>query len=157
MNRLLAILIVLTVVLTGCAVVSAQDDDVIAKKILGKRYVFVPQSATPLQGSMRQLTAEYELKVLPDTINSFLPYFGRAYSAPIGASQSGISFTSTDFAYSITPRKKGGWDILIRPNKTDVQKMYLSVSSNGSATLQVTSTNRQAISFYGNIDINVNR
>ncbi|HEX9508930.1 MAG TPA: DUF4251 domain-containing protein [Puia sp.] len=117
-----------------------------------QNFVFKAQSAMPMSGRTRQLTSDYDLKVTKDQIVSYLPYFGRAYTAPIDPSQGGIQFTSKDFDYTVEARKKGGWDVQIKPKDyRDVQQMSLSISENGYATLQVTSTNRQAISFYGYI------
>ena len=115
-------------------------------------YVFKAQSAMPMSGRSRQLTSDYDLKVTKDQVVSYLPYFGRAYSAPIDPSQGGIQFTSKDFDYTTTPRKKGGWDIQIKPkDNRDVQQMSLTISEDGYASLQVTSINRQPISFSGYI------
>jgi hypothetical protein len=134
---------------------NAKDNDKAAatkQLIEAKQYVFIAQSAMPLSGRVRQLTPDYDLKVKKDTIVSWLPYFGRAYSAPMDPTQGGIQFTSTSFQYTVTPRKKGGWDISIKPGDArDVQQMQLSVSETGYASLQVISVNRQAISFNGYI------
>lgn len=90
------------------------------------------------------------MRVSKDSLVTYLPYFGRAYSAPIGTSDGGFQFTSTDFAYSTEARKKGGWLIKIKPNDNrDIQQMFLTVTESGSASLQVTSTNRQPISYNG--------
>ena len=114
-------------------------------------YVFRAQSVMPLSGRVRQLTTDdYTLKISKEKITSDLPYFGQAYSAPMDPSKGGIQFTSKDFIYTLTPRKKGGWDVLIKPKDyKDVQQMSMSISSNGYASLQVISVNRQAISFNG--------
>ena len=99
-----------------------------------------------------QNTADYDLKIKPDTIDSDLPYFGRAYTAPIDPADAGIDFTSVKFDYNIVPGKKGGWEITIKPKDvTDINGMYLSISENGYALLRVNSNNRQAISFTGYI------
>ena len=104
----------------------------------------------PMSGPTRQLNYDYDLKVSKDTINAYLPYFGRAYTAPMDPTQGGIQFISKDFEYTVTPGKKQGWDIVIKPKDVqDVQLMNLSVSSEGYATLQVTSTSKQPISFNG--------
>ncbi len=90
------------------------------------------------------------MRVSKDSLVTYLPYFGRAYSAPIGTSDSGLQFTSTDFIYTKEPRAKGGWLIKIKPNDNrNVQQMFLTVTEGGSASLQVTSTNRDPISFNG--------
>jgi hypothetical protein len=114
-------------------------------------YVFQAQSALPMQGRVRQLTTDnYTLKVNPEKITSDLPYFGQAYIAPADPTHTGIQFTTKDFDYRITPGKKDGWSVVIKPKDyKDVQQMQLTISSLGYATLQVISANRQAISFNG--------
>lgn len=117
-----------------------------------QNYVFIAQTALPLSGNTRQLTSDYDLKITKTNIVSYLPYFGRAYSVPIDPTKGGIQFTSKDFEYTATPRNKGGWDVVIKPKDyQDVQQMSLNISSTGYATLSVTSTNRQPISFNGYI------
>lgn len=123
--------------------------------IESKSFTFVAQSVTPMRGGTRQLTTTYNLKVLPDKVDADLPYFGRAYTAPINSSDAGIRFTSTDFEWTVKESKKKGWDITIKPKGAkDVRLAILSVSRNGYASLQVTSQNRQPISYQGYIDEN---
>lgn len=125
-------------------------DSVIKNIVETKAYTFVAQTAQPTSGRIRQLTSTYQLDVNKDTIYADLPYFGRAYTAPIDPSQGGIHFTSTQFEYITTPKKKGGWTILIKPKEnTDARQLILDVSASGFANLQVLSNNRQAISFAG--------
>jgi hypothetical protein len=121
--------------------------------IESQHYRFKAQSATPMSGKLRQLTSEYDVVVNKDVVVSQLPYFGRAYSAPIGSTDNGIQFTSKDFEYMVTPKKKGGWDIVIKFKDTqDAKQMQFSIFDNGSASLQVLSNNRQPISFNGYVD-----
>lgn len=120
--------------------------------VASRHYTFLAQSATPLSGASRQLTSEYTLTIRTDTVDSYLPYFGRAYTVPIGSGDDGIKFTSTRFGYTMKEAKNGGWDIEIRPKDVPgipVVNMYISES--GYTTLRVTPTNRQMISFYGYI------
>jgi hypothetical protein len=114
-------------------------------------YVFQAQSVLPMQGRVRQLTTDnYTLKVNPEKITSDLPYFGRVYVAPTDPSQTGIQFTTKDFDYRITPGKKEGWNVVIKPKDyKDVQQLILFISSAGYTTLQVISTNREMITFNG--------
>jgi hypothetical protein len=113
-------------------------------------YVFKAQSALPMSGRTRQLTDDYTLKITKEKVSCDLPYFGRAYTAPMDPSQGGIRFSSTVFAYTITPGKKEGWQVLIKPTDyRDVQQLTLSITSSGYASLQVISTSRQQISFNG--------
>jgi hypothetical protein len=130
-----------------------QDKQAAIKNIVdSQNYVFVAQTALPLSGRTRQLTSDYDLKITKTSIVSYLPYFGRAYQAPIDPTKNSLDFTSKDFDYTSTPGKKGGWNVTIKPrDNRDVQQMNLSISSSGYGTLQVTSTNRQPISFNGYI------
>jgi hypothetical protein len=153
--------LILALLVLGSLAAHAQDTkkDKDAEKIAATKnlvdsqnYVFIAQSASPMSGRVRQLTPDYDLKITKSSIVSYLPYFGRAYTAPLDPTQGGIQFTSKDFEYTATPRDKGGWDVMIKPKDyRDVQQMSLSISSTGYATLQVTSTSRQPISFNGYI------
>jgi hypothetical protein len=65
----------------------------------------------------------------------------------------GIQFTSVKFDYKETKRKKGGWDIVIKPEDTqDARQLILNISETGYASLQVLGNNRQPINFTGYID-----
>jgi len=151
----MSLLIVLAAISAGAVHAQKSNDKTAAIKQLveSQNYDFIAQSAMPMGGRTRQLTPDYDFKVTKTKITAYLPYFGRAYTAPMDPTQGGINFSITAFNYTATPRKKGGWDISIKPGDAkDVQQLFLSISETGYATLQVTSTNRQAISFSGYID-----
>lgn len=143
------------VAIAAISTVQAQKTGEATQTLLaGKSYVFKAQTALPMTGGSRQLTSNYyELKITKDSIRSFLPFFGRAYTAPMNAEDAGIQFTSTAFVYSEKEKKKGGWDVQIKPKDTkDVRQMVLNISSSGFATLQVISNTRETISFTGRIE-----
>ena len=132
----------------------AQDKDAAAtqKIVESRNFVFRAQTASSQRGRVQQLTSEYDLSIKRDSIVSWLPFFGRAYTAPINNTEGGIKFTSTDFSYSPRKGKKESWEINIKPNDVqEVQSLYLRVYANGTASLQVTSTNRDMMSFNGYI------
>ena len=144
---LLAFLIIIIGVLPE---VNGQETDVVVLQQMfdTKNFIFKAETVNPQSGRTRQLTQEYDLTISRDKIICFLPYYGRAFSAPV-SSEGGIKFTSIDFSYDVKKVKKG-WEITIVPKEvTDVHQMYLTAFSNGRATLQVTSNNRQNISFNG--------
>ena len=132
---------------------STKPSEILTQRLVdSQQYIFHAQTVSPMNGRQRFLTTDYTIKVSKDTIITDLPYFGRAYSAPINPSDGGIQFTSTSFEYKVTPRKKGGWDITIQPKDArDVQQMILTIFDNGKADLRVNSNNRQPISFNGYI------
>jgi hypothetical protein len=134
--------------------VHAQDLDKhqVENAVHAKEFVFKAQTVMPMSGGSKQLTTENDVKFLGDSIVSYLPYFGRAYNASYGSSDGGINFTSTKFDYKAKAGKKGAWNITVKPNDVkDIQEMNFTISENGSASLNVTSHNRQPISFYGHI------
>jgi hypothetical protein len=115
-------------------------------------YVFIAQSATPLSGRVRPLTYDYSLTVSRTAIICYLPYYGQSYTAPTDPTDDGLEFTSKKFNYRSTVRKKGGWEVTIKPkDQGDIQQMYFVITEDGYASLQVTSLNRQMISFTGYI------
>lgn len=116
-----------------------------------QNYVFQAQTALPLHGATKLLSSSYSMLITPDKIACALPYFGRAYQAPIDPSTGGMDFTSKQFAYTIKPGKKGGWEIVIKPKdlKDDDRQLYLSISQDGYASLRVISRNEDAISYNG--------
>jgi len=124
----------------------------IREMVTNQQYTFKAQTASPLAGRLRQLTTDYDLKVSKEQIVAYLPYFGRAYSAPLDPSKGGIQFTSKDFDYKLMERKKGGWNVSIKTKDiAEAQQMELTIFSDGTASLQANSTNRQSISFNGYI------
>lgn len=135
----------------GTAHAQNPDKATVQKLIDSKNFVFKAQTMFPASGSARPLTPEFDVRLWSDSVISHLPYFGRAYNIGYGNDQ-GIKFTSTDFDYKIKTRKKGGWQVSLRPKDTrEVRELNFLVSENGNTLLQVTSNNRQSISFNGYI------
>jgi len=115
-----------------------------------QHFVFEAQTVTPLRGNFRNLTSQYDVRVTKDSLISYLPYFGHAYSVPISQTKSSLDFTSTNFSYSVSPYKKDGWNITIKPkDNTQVQQYLFTVFNNGKASLSVISTSKDQISFNG--------
>lgn len=120
--------------------------------IEAKTYIFNANTAMPMRGSSIPLTSAYTLQVGPDTVIADLPYFGRAFSAPFNPSDGGIKFNSTNFDYTSEEAKNGRYDIIITPKDvSNARQLRLSISENGYATLNVTSNNKDNISFYGTV------
>lgn len=126
----------------------------IKNNIETKHYTFNANNAIPLSGGTIQLTSEYDLKITPDSVVSFLPYYGVAhFDVPYGSTDLGIKFTSTKFEYKAVQRKKGGWEITIKPKDVrNLQSMTLFISADGYGSLAVNSVNRDNISFDGYLE-----
>lgn len=124
----------------------------VEQAIQSKQFIFKAQTAFPMRGGMRQLTSEYDLKVNGDTLTAYLPYFGRAYVAPIDPTKGGIQFTSTQNNYTLKVRKKNSEINIVPKNIQEVRQLHLNISPNGNASLQVISNNRDPITFNGYVE-----
>lgn len=148
--------------------VAAQTDKATTKRIVeSKNFTFVASTAMPMNsaeinnilsrmpgangGASINLTgANYDVRITPDSVIAYLPYYGRAFSAPIGRDDNGFKFTSTKFSFENIVRKKGGWQITINPKDTkEGVRMNFTISTNGYATLSVSSNNKQSITYNG--------
>lgn len=144
------------------------DKKTTTKLIAAKRFTFVasnaiPQNTTDINNILSSLPGSfqnganisltggyYDVKVTPDSVTCYLPYYGRAYNAPMHPDENGYKFTSTKFDYQSKNSKKRGWYISI--NSKDIKdnpQLTLSVSESGYATLSVVSANKQSISYQG--------
>ena len=106
----------------------------------------------PAQGASRSLTSPYSIAIQGDTLISYLPYFGRAYSIPYGGGK-GLNYTAPLFDYSLSFNSKGTANISLRArSEEDVFLYNIEIFNNWKATIRVTSNNRQEISFYGELE-----
>lgn len=157
----LHLIIVLSVVfgLTACGTAqTAAEKEAVANEVNQRvndfDFTFKATYAYPTGFRSIYLSPYYDVKVNPDTVRAYLPYYGRAYVAPMDPSEGGIKFTSTDFDYQVVPgRKRGNWQVNIRTRDTGREIfLYFDIWENGSTRLNVTDTNRQPISFQGDIE-----
>ena len=126
------------------------SNEEIAQAIATDNWIFIADRALPPRGRSRNLTGHYEVRFSKDTITAYLPYFGRAYSAPIGETTSPLDFKTTDFSISKEQNDKGRWNITIKPKDyKEVQSFDFTLYENGSAQLNVQLANRSPISFSG--------
>lgn len=129
------------------------DSTILRNMIAAQTFVFVPQYASPMGFRKRYLTGSYDISVQKDTVISYLPYFGRAYTAPLSPTDVDFDFTSTKFSYTITPNRKG-WNVSIKPrDQSYLEELYFTIYTNGSASLNVISINKSFISYDGYIAV----
>lgn len=117
-------------------------------------YIFKAQTVLPQGGGgPRQLTAGFVLKVTADSVICYLPYYGRAYQAPYGSNDNAVDFTSVRFDYKEGRTRKGLKTITIIPeDNNDVRQLFLTLSGDGYATVNITFSQRQPISYNGEMD-----
>lgn len=124
------------------------------QSIESKEFVFRAEEAIPMGHGNIHLTYGYYLKVSPDSIQAYLPYYGRAYRAPNNPNEAGIQFCSTHFEYEMSTTRNNGYQIKIVPkdlkDKSYVLRLFLYPAGNSSLT--VTDSDRQTISFDGSLE-----
>jgi hypothetical protein len=114
--------------------------------------IFIPETVYPLGMSARQVTTGFELRISKDTVNSYLPYFGRAYTADYGSRDGGATFNSFDFSYTESANKKGERNIVIKPkDNKDVREIRVTIYGDGYAYVQLSFNQRQSIGYRGQI------
>lgn len=106
---------------------------------------------TPMSGPYKMLTSEYSVEIRNDSVYSRLPYFGRAYNVPYGGGK-GLNFSEPLSEYMAKYHRKGKVEIkFVTRNEEDKYTYRIVIYPNASATVNVNSTNRQPISYQGEL------
>lgn len=149
-------LILSFVVFTACSgshkvIVDPPLDAKAVRDLLDSGFIFYPQYVNPMYGRRRDLSSGFEVRVAKDTLVSYLPFFGRGYTAPISPSDVDFDFTSTHFSYLIASAKRG-WTLSIKTtDQPSLREFYFRIFDNGGASLSVTSMDRSGIWYDGYI------
>lgn len=117
-----------------------------------KTFVFEARQANPSSGKSIQLTSFFNAKITGDSVYSYLPFYGVAYKTDYGSTTSPYHFAQGIKDYTYSESKKGFNIEFEVKNKMDIIRYYFSISQTGYASLDVTSTDRRSISFYGTIE-----
>jgi hypothetical protein len=115
---------------------------------------FVFKARTALPSGMRSVnlsTNPNYVKFKPDLIDSYMPYFGKAYSGVGYGSDTGLKFTGKPEEFTIEKEAKAFQIDAVVSSTTDKFNISLSVGFEGSATLTITSNSRSTISYQGEI------
>ena len=155
------IFMLLLALLVGIPTLSAQSKkekkeqkkEAVKKLIESENYKIDVNTAMPMRGRSTPLTSSYSLEIRNDSVISYLPYYGRAYSIPYGGGD-GLNFKAVLKEYSMKMDKKGNAVIeFIARNPEDRYEYRVKVFPNGSASIDVNMQNRQSISFQGELYI----
>jgi len=130
----------------------AQEIEEIKAIVESKTFVFKATNANPMKGRTINLTSEYDVKITGDSIFSYLPYYGVAYSASYGGTDSPMIFNKV-FETCDMEKTKNGYRVKVSTkNGSDRLEFNFNISETGTTTLMVSSINRQSISYYGNLE-----
>jgi hypothetical protein len=115
-----------------------------------KEFVFIPRIALPSgMRSVNLSTRDNYLKFHPDLIDSYMPFFGEAYSGVGYNSENGLSFMGKPEKFNI--EKKGNTyqiEILVK-GKNDLFRINGTTGIEGNASFAISSNNRSTITYQG--------
>ena len=124
----------------------------VRKALDADRYTVDINYMIPAKGPGRPLTADYSIAVRNDSLLSYLPYAGRAYNIPYGGGKA-LHFSAPIESCEKT-EKKGETEITIRTRNEEDSYVYrLTVYKDGNASLHVQPTQRESISFSGEMEL----
>ena len=130
-----------------------QREQAVREAVDAKAYKINVDRVMPMKGGSKHLTSDYSLEIRNDSVYSYLPYFGVAYNVPYGGGK-GLNFSAPLSEYTSTYSKKGNAKITLKVRNEEDNYLYnITIYPNGSSNIQVTPTNRQSISFSGEIDL----
>ncbi len=131
----------------------AQNQQLVQQMLDKKMYKVDFDRAYPTSGPSFALTSPYFVSVTGDRVESYLPYFGRAYSIPYGGGE-GLRFEAPITDYTAQTGKKGQQVISFnaRTSEDDYTFNY-EIYNTGEAYLNINAVNKQGMSFSGNVDL----
>ena len=140
------IFMLLLALLVGIPTLSAQQSkkekkeqkkEAVMKLIESENYKIDVNTAMPMRGRSIPLTSSYSLTIRNDSVISYLPYYGRAYSIPYGGGD-GLNFKAILKEYNVEMDKKGNAVIkFVARNPEDRYEFRAKVFPNGSASIDV--------------------
>jgi len=124
----------------------------VEQMVNSKSFVFNAKTAMPTgYKTVNISTDSYRVKFLPEFIDSYLPYFGTAYSGVGYGGDTGLKFSGKPEEYTVTAGKKNYQVNAVVKGERDTFKIAVSVTFSGSASLTITSNNRSTITYSGDI------
>ncbi len=125
----------------------------IALMLENKLYKVDFTRASPISGPSFTLNYPYYVSVIGDRVESFLPYFGRAYMVPYGGGE-GLRFTAPTRNYKMEIDKRGRYQISFEAQTSEDNYTFeLEIYPTGESRLAIYAMKKQRISFSGDIDM----
>lgn len=161
MKKLLFMMLI-AIVCTGCATSEAakqrraerqaKETAQVRHGVETRNFKINVNYAYPVGAKPMQLSSPYFLKVKGDTVNSYLPFFGRAYNVPYGGGKA-LNFDGRILRYATEKVKSDRTIIQMQIVNEEAEYLYtVDLFDNGSATIDVMSHSRESIRFSGNME-----
>jgi hypothetical protein len=124
----------------------------VAAALNERRFTIRVDRMYPQRGSAKSLSYGYSVEVRNDSLLSYLPYFGRAYTIPYGGGK-GLSFSAPISSYQEYQKKNNIRHIEIGvTNEEDTYLYTIDVFDNGKSSIDVQSRQRENIYFSGEME-----
>ena len=145
--------LLLTACGTGNGLTKAEREAAVTRQVQEgldtRHYTIAVDWMKPLGGMARHVSSNYELKVMGDKVDSYLPYVGEAYRIPYGGGK-GLNFKGDIEDYSINYPTSNRSHIEFKVNNgEDVYHFRIDVFNNGKSIIDIIAQDRDAISFDG--------
>ncbi len=125
----------------------------VVEMLQNKLYKVDFDRAFPMSAPSFALNYSYFVSVIGERVESFLPYFGRAYNIPYGGGE-GLRFVAPVTDYKTETGRKGQYEISFNARTDEDEYTFnLEVYPTGEAYLTISSIQRQTISFSGSVDL----
>jgi hypothetical protein len=122
--------------------------------INAREFVFVPRTAIPAGMEPVDLSSNRNyIKFQPYIVDSYMPFFGRAYSGIGYGADTGLSFKGSTEKFDIEKKEKNFQIDVVVKGESDNFYLHLSVAFEGNTSLSISSNNRSTISFQGEITV----
>ena len=151
------LLLVIAIAGVSCSTSKSASDKEADKLLLKEQiesgnYKIDATMAYPRRGRSVSLTSSYSLEVKNDSVFSYLPFYGRAYTIPYGGGD-GLRFEAPITDYEVSYDKKGTAKVLFSAKTNeDLFKFTLDIYPGGSSNINVVMQQREPISFRGNLE-----
>lgn len=129
-----------------------EKQKLIEAMVNAREFVFVPRTVLP--SGMRPINlslSQNSIKFHPDLIDSYMPFFGRAYGGIGYGTDTGLSFRGKPEKFTTEKKGKIYQISIVVKGETDIFTLFLSVGVEGYASLSISSNNRSSISYEGEI------
>ncbi len=163
MKKITLIAMVWTLALAGAGCSASRsavmsEADIITARQIGEMldehlYKFDFDRAYPMSAPSFPLSSPYYVSVIGDRVESFLPYFGRAYNVRYGGGE-GLRFAAPISEYNDRTTRRGAREITFKAHTDeDFYEFVLTVYPLGECNLSIIPGQKQQISFSGQIDM----
>jgi hypothetical protein len=142
--------------LAGCGTMGSRSVDPelaarVAERVASGHYIVDAEVMTPVRGRPRTLNYPWNVEVAGDTVRSYLPYVGEAYT-PIMGRQTGLDFEAPIRDYSVVQGRRGSVEVSFWTQTDEDRYDYrITIWPGGGAYLRVGPDRKSAVMFDGRV------